>query len=309
MVTMNNQDDNKAAELNNLSEQEQDERQKKIDKFTPVFDSFIDRVNEGLTDVHDDIRELAEQLEAVIPKFMVSGEIKKRVKALKEKIKEANKNKKVGEEKEKEILITDDIIDKALSSEYKELTKGRASKKKITVAQTTSGQTVSEESTSHLKSEPALNDDKKTTEETSTTINKPTNTTPEPEYDEPPEIYDHIPEPPKNQFEILNKQLAEKDTQIKNLENQLKITRERKLEQPKLKSIIKQDQLVLDDGRTFDNTIYLHRVNAIWIVKQITDYLQKFPELKFFLVQQDNDYIGTLRLNLTKPQFITGNPH
>jgi hypothetical protein len=308
-------------EPNNLSEQEQDERQEKFDKFTQIFDSFIYRVNEGLTDTYDDIRELAEKLEKVVPKFMISNEIKKRVKEIKEKIKEANKNKKEGEEKQQEILITDDMIEKALSSEYKE-----ARKKKIKVAQTINGKTITEESTRHSGSTQTLNDDKKNTEqstgtlknpdskrieETSTTVNEPqsntTNTTSETEYDEPPEIYEHIPEPPKNQFEILNNLVAEKDNQIKNLENQLKITRERKSINPKVN--INLDQLVLDDGKVFDNTIYLHRENVMWLITQLTGYLKKFPTLDWIILNQDNELVGSIRLNLKKPQFITGNPH
>ena len=82
---------------------------------------------------------------------------------------------------------------------------------------------------------------------------------------------------------------------------------ERRPEKPK--PIINSNQLVLDEGKTFDNTIYLPRDNAKWLVGQIAKYLKDFPTLDFFLVQQDSDRTNLLRINLKKPQFITGNPH
>ncbi len=161
---------------------------------------------------------------------------------------------------------------------------------------------------------------------TTTTTNNPTPD--EPSYPEL-EQQQQQPEPPKNQdVEVLKKQLSDtdkelhekieklkdresqifrKDTEISDLKKQIETMAERRPEKPK--PIINSNQLVLDEGKTFDNTIYLPRDNAKWLVGQIAKYLKDFPTLDFFLVQQDSDRTNLLRINLKKPQFITGNPH
>jgi hypothetical protein len=152
----------------------------------------------------------------------------------------------------------------------------------------------------------------------SNTNQEPTITDPNDPDFEPPNRYDSPPPPTNQEIEVLKKGIQDRDSRISNLEQQLKTISERKPEQQKPISNIKLGELQIDDGKTFDNTIYLSCIGlsldgkkgglARNIANNIYEFLEKFPELPFILAQQDNGQTN-VRLNFTKPQFITGNPH
>lgn len=117
-----NEVDKKVSEGEGLEPELEDQRQKKMNDYQSRFDSFIHQINSELKEKsYNSIKELAVELSKIIPKYMISGAIKERYKKLKEQREKENKELKSRHLTPKdEIIITDKMVEEALSDEYKE---------------------------------------------------------------------------------------------------------------------------------------------------------------------------------------------
>ena len=301
---------------------EQDERQGKFDKFLPTLDSFIQAINNHTTDAYDKVRELAQIMEQNgFPKSMIAGSIKGRIRKINEEIEKENKKKKLqepGATLDPLLIISDSMIDRALSKEYKDQTKVRKPREKVT-----------EESTSQLQvNEPTI-DDKKVIEEPEQKEPITVATTgesiisEEDFYNDPdnfgityeeykreivpaatkPNVDPTTPEGERTlEQQVSNRpdEIKAYETRIKNLEDHIKI-----LQQQKGKFHYPSTPLEIDDKLEYQYSTPLNRMEASWVASKIMEFLNKYPKNNYFLVQCNGAGSGKVRVNIIKQQFLT----